>query len=183
MKLSMFRWNLWNRQDCLWNELSLSERSKSRVAKSIGSLKTCDRISYGKERSERKSSNWKKIDIRKLFLKEGGFGMGIWPLWLGQGMVSDDMCANCALPYSMSDDILWIVLCRSLVSDDSVLYLFQRKVWRGVYKLSQDHRIVGLLKAAWAAFDVCKVFLCFLVKSWPLWIVFLKHPSVFIFFV
>jgi len=35
-------------------------RNESRVAKLIESLETCDRISYGKESSERKSSDLEK---------------------------------------------------------------------------------------------------------------------------
>ncbi len=86
------------------------------------------------------------------------------------------MCVmNRSLPYSMSDDILWIILCRGLVSDDSVSYLLKRKVWEAFYKLSQDHLIVDL-KRGIGGFDICEVFACFLVESWPLWMVFFEAP-------
>ena len=83
-------------------------RNESRVAKLIESPTE-------KSRQNENRQIWKKIDIRKMFWKEGRLRVGIWPFWRGQVWWVTICVTNRALPYSMSNDILRIVLCRGLV--------------------------------------------------------------------
>ncbi len=109
---------------------------------------------------------WKKINIRKLFWKEGGgWGWGFDLLWLGQVWWVTICVTNRALPYSMSDDILWIVLCWVLVRH--VMSLLG-KVCDGLSKDLQNCWVVE------GTFAISEVSLCFLVESWPCWIYFFE---------
>ncbi len=122
-------------------------RNESRVAKSIESLEMCNRISYRKESSERNRQIWKKIDIRKCFEKRGGWGWGFDLLWLGQVWWVTICVTNRALPYSMSDDILQIVLCRGLVR--RVVSLPKESLRKCVTDFFKTFKIVDFRRNFW----------------------------------
>ena len=115
--------------------------------------------------------------------RRDGLGVGFWPLWLGQSMVSDDIC-----DWIVHCHVWWVtIFCGS----------FSVKVWlvMTTRRISSKRKFeeaftnflktVGLLvfQGIMGCFCHLQSFPCFLVRSWPLWMVFLKHPSVFIFFV
>ncbi len=75
-------------------------------------------------------------------------------------MVSDDIVTNRALPYSMSNDILRIVLCRDLVR--RVVSLPKESLRRRVTDFFKTFKIVHLE----GTFAISEVSLCFLVGLW-----------------
>ena len=87
----MFGWNLQIRQGHLQIVSIGTKQISGRIINQVFS--NCAIKSTAEKNCQNKNCQiWKKIDIRNLFWKEGRLAVGIWPLWLGQSMVSDDMC-------------------------------------------------------------------------------------------
>ncbi len=111
-----------------------------------------------------------------MFWKEGGWGWGfdlfglvkygewryLWRIVLYHIRWVTMFCG------SFSVEVWWGVSC-----------LFQRKVWENVWQTFSRPSKLLILEGNFA---ISEVSLCFLVRSWPLWMVFLKHSPVFIFF-
>ncbi len=84
--------------------------------------------------------------------RRGGWGWGFDRFGLGQVWWVTICVTNRALPYSMSNDILRIVLCRGLVKR---VCLFQRKVWENLWQTFSRPSKLLILEGT---FDISEVF-------------------------
>ena len=96
-----------------------------------------------------------------MFWKKGGLRVGIWPFWRGQVWWVTMCVTNRALPYSMSNDILRIVLYRVLVR--RVVSLPKEKSGKNVWQTFSRPSKLLILEGTFA---ISKVSLCFLVGFW-----------------
>ena len=126
----------------------ISGREVNRISRNVRSNLLQSESPTEKNRQNEYRQIWKKVDVRKMFWKRGevkggdltfcGFGQ-VW--WV-------TMCVtNRALPCSMSNDILRIVLCRGLVR--RVVSLPKESLGKLVTDFFKTFKIVDFRRDFW----------------------------------
>ncbi len=159
MYLDMFRWSHLGHQDRVYNESSWSSRGRefNRISRRSNLLWKWA------VRTNKDRHIWKNVDVKMLFWKCGWFvgGRFVWLFVVCQG-------------YGEWRYMWPIMLCHILEEI--------RQCWVFFPEESLKERFANFLKdLCWllrlAAFDISKVSpMCFLVKSWPLWMIYFEAP-------
>jgi len=70
----------------------ISGREVYRISRNVRSNLLQSESPTEKNRQSEYRQIWKKVDVRKMFWKEGRLRVGIWPFLAWSSMVSDDVC-------------------------------------------------------------------------------------------
>ena len=125
----------------------ISGREVYRISRNVRSNLLQSESPTEKNRQNENRQIWKKIDVRKMFWREGRLRVGVWPFWRGQVWWVTICVTNRALPYSMSNDILRIVLCRGLVR--RVVSLPKESLGKLVTDFFKTFKIVDFRRDFW----------------------------------
>ena len=165
----MLEWNHRNCQDRLYNRSSLSSRGCE-----FNGVSGWSNLLWKWTVGMKRSSIWKKMDIRNVFWKVGWFvGGNLTFLWFGQIMVSDDMCdKSCSAlldewRYFANPSLSWFWWVTTVCRISS-----KGKFEEAFYKLSGD--LLWSYNSFWHLRSFSPM--CFLVKSWPLWMIYFEAP-------